>query len=458
MIKLVIFDLDGVLVSSKELHFKALNTALSTIDPAYQISFNDHIGKYDGLSTRKKLEKLTEEKGLLKQHYDSIWSRKQEETSKLINEFSFDKRIFEILIALNRKYKLACCTNSIRSTAQLQLKNKGFIPLFDNLYTNEDVKLTKPNAEIYMRCMIDNEVNPDETVIVEDSFIGRRAAQRSGANVLPVNCPSDLTLELVENFIMKLENKSPNHKWKSDKLNILIPMAGAGSRFEKAGYTFPKPLIDVNGKPMIQVVVDNLNMEGNYHFITQKSHEEKYNISQMLNIIAPKCVVLNVNGVTQGSACTTLLAEKYIDNDSPLILANSDQFVEWHSDEFMYNMITSGVDAGILTFKSTHPKWSFAKLDEDGFVTEVAEKRPISDIATVGIYYWKKGSDYVKYAKQMIAKNIRVNNEFYVCPVFNEAIQDGKKIKVFNIDKMWGLGTPEDLTTYLANVKNITQR
>ena len=134
-------------------------------------------------------------------------------------------------------------------------------------------------------------------------------------------------------------------------------------------------------------------------------------------------------------------------------MANSDQFVEWDSNEFMYSMIGDTIDAGILTFKSNHPKWSFVKLNEDGFVSEVAEKNPISDIATVGIYYWAKGSDYVKYAEQMINRNIRVNNEFYVCPVFNEAIADKKEIRVFNIDKMWGLGTPEDLDYYLKNYK-----
>jgi dTDP-glucose pyrophosphorylase len=111
------------------------------------------------------------------------------------------------------------------------------------------------------------------------------------------------------------------------------------------------------------------------------------------------------------------------------------------------------VDGGIVTFKATHPKWSFAKVDENGFVTEVAEKNPISDIATVGYYFWKNGSDFVKYAEQMIEKNIRVNNEFYVCPVFNEAIGSGKKITTFNAEKMWGLGTPEDLKYYLENYK-----
>jgi dTDP-glucose pyrophosphorylase len=116
-------------------------------------------------------------------------------------------------------------------------------------------------------------------------------------------------------------------------------------------------------------------------------------------------------------------------------------------------MNETGCDGGIVTFTATHPKWSFAKIDDLGLVTEVAEKNPISDIATVGFYWWKKGSDYVKYAEEMINNNIRVNNEFYVCPVFNEAIKDGKKIRTFNVSNMWGLGTPEDLTYYVENYK-----
>jgi len=156
-----------------------------------------------------------------------------------------------------------------------------------------------------------------------------------------------------------------------------------------------------------------------------------------------------VDGITEGAACTTLLAKEYINDGSPLLLANSDQYVDWDSNQFLYSMQADGVDGGILTFESIHPKWSFAKLDEDGFVSEVAEKKPISDKATVGIYYWAKGSDYVKYAEQMIANDTRVNGEFYVCPVFNEAVADDKKIKTFHVDKMWGLGTPEDLEVFL---------
>jgi dTDP-glucose pyrophosphorylase len=236
-------------------------------------------------------------------------------------------------------------------------------------------------------------------------------------------------------------------------MNVLIPMAGAGSRFQQAGYTFPKPLIEVVNKPMIQVVVDNLNIDATFIYVVQKEHREKYNLDTLLNLITPNCKIVEVDGLTEGAACTTLLAKEYINSDAPLVMANSDQFLEWDSNEFMYKMIEQEVDGGIVTFHATHPKWSFAKVNEYGYVTEVAEKNPISDIATVGVYYWAKGSDYVKYAEQMIEKNIRTNNEFYTCPVFNEAIGDGKKIKTFNIEKMWGLGTPEDLKYYLENYK-----
>jgi dTDP-glucose pyrophosphorylase len=243
-------------------------------------------------------------------------------------------------------------------------------------------------------------------------------------------------------------------KWQDKKLNILIPMAGAGSRFEQAGYTFPKPLIDINNKPMIQVVVENLNIDANYIYVVQKSHREKYNLDTLLNLITPNCKIIEVNELTEGAACTALLAKDYINNDSPLFFANSDQFVEWDSNEFMYKMNETEADGGIVIFKSTHPKWSFAQINENtGLIDLVEEKNPISDNATVGYYYWKYGSDFIKYAEQMIDKNIRVNNEFYVCPVFNQAIEDGKKIRPFIASQMWGLGTPEDLKKYLENHK-----
>ena len=172
-------------------------------------------------------------------------------------------------------------------------------------------------------------------------------------------------------------------------------------------------------------------------------------MDSLLKIIAPECKIVEVDKMTEGAACTALLAKNYINNDSPLFFANSDQFVEWDSNEFFYKMNESKCDGGIALFKATHPKWSFAKLNESNKVLEVAEKKPISDNATVGFYYWKKGSYFVKYAEQMIENNDRVNNEFYVCPVFNYAIRGGLDIIGKHIDKMYGIGTPEDLNVYL---------
>jgi dTDP-glucose pyrophosphorylase len=230
-------------------------------------------------------------------------------------------------------------------------------------------------------------------------------------------------------------------------------MAGEGSRFKEAGFFFPKPIIEVLNKPMIQWVIDSLNIEANYIFLIQKKHQEKFNIKSMLKILQPNCKVVEIDKLTEGAACTTLLAKKYINNSNSLIIANSDQYIKWNSSQSLYNFITKKIDGGILTFNSVHPKWSYAKCDDNSNVIEVAEKKVISNNATVGVYFWKKGSDYVKYANQMIKKNIRVNNEFYVCPVFNEAIKDAKNIKIEEVDEMHGLGTPEDLSNFLNYIQ-----
>ena len=451
MIKLIIFDLDGVLVNSRELHYIALNKALSEIGEEYTISKEEHLCKYDALTTTQKLNKLTKEKKLPKEYHNKVWQLKQQKTLQEIDSYQRDYRIIDILKKLkSQNYKIACATNSIRETSKLMLIRKGFFDYIDFLYSNEDVKNPKPNAEIYMRCMIKVGVNPDETVIIEDSHIGRKGALRSGGHLCAVKDTDDLTFSKINSTILNADKKSRiSPKWQGDKMNVLIPMAGAGSRFEQAGYTFPKPLVDVNGKPMIQRVVENLNIEARHIFIVQKEHYEKYSLHHTLNLISPNCEIVQVEGVTEGAACTTLLAKEFINNDEPLILANSDQYVEWESNQFMYSCMADDIDGSILTFHSTHPKWSYAKLNEEGFVTEVAEKKPISDNATVGIYFWKKGSDYVSCAESMINKNIRVNNEFYVCPVYNEALLSGARVKTFHIDKMWGLGTPEDLQTFL---------
>jgi HAD superfamily hydrolase (TIGR01509 family) len=454
MIKLIVFDLDGVLVTTKELHYTSLNKALEAIDSKYKITINEHHEKYDGLPTARKLDLLTKHKGLPEKYHNQVYESKQKYTFDLIRkQIKRDDRLINVVKDLKRDgYFVYVASNAIRETVKLLLYYTGIIEYIDYYLSNEDIDNAKPSSEIYLKCMIHAGVDPDETLIIEDSPKGIESAQNAKSHLLVVQKPKDVTYKKIITEI-KGNSEMKKNGLKLNNLNILIPMAGAGSRFRSAGYTFPKPLIEINGKPMIQLVTENIGFEANYIYVVRKEHYENYNLKYLLNLITPNCKIVQVDELTEGAACTTLLAKEYFDNSNSLIIANSDQFIEWNPIDFYYKMVETRADGGIVTFKATHPKWSFVKLDENENVIEVAEKKPISDIATVGVYFWKKGSDYVKYANQMIEKDIRVNNEFYVAPVYNEAILDKRRIKIFNIKKMWGLGVPEDLNSFVNNYK-----
>jgi dTDP-glucose pyrophosphorylase len=238
-------------------------------------------------------------------------------------------------------------------------------------------------------------------------------------------------------------------------MNILVPMAGRGSRFKDAGYTESKPFIDVNGKPMVCRVMENLRIEYDTSFkfiiICLKEDYEKYDFSMFEDWIGhDKYDVVILDDVTEGAAQTILMAKDYINNDVPLLTFNSDQLVDYNPKETFERF--EKFDGGIPCFYGEgSEKWSYAKLDVSEFVTEVAEKKPISPYATAGYYYWSKGSDFVKYAEQMIESNDRqgTNKEFYVAPVYNWAIKDGKKIVISMVDGTTELGTPEYLKKYL---------
>lgn len=237
-------------------------------------------------------------------------------------------------------------------------------------------------------------------------------------------------------------------------INIVIPMAGQGSRFAEAGYEKPKPFINVDGKPMIVRVLENLPYpDTRYILIARKEHmdKEKELVTQIEKEF--NAIFIPIEKLTEGTACTVLYARKYINNDEPLLIANSDQIVDMDIADFIDDCKDRKLDGSILTFIDHHQdsKWSFAKLDENNLVTEVKEKVVISEYATVGIYLYSKGQDFIDAAIDMIIKNDRVNNEFYTCPTYNYAIKEGKKIGIYNIDfkQMHGIGTPEDLKNYL---------
>ncbi len=454
MIKVIIFDLDGVLVDTKLIHFEALNSALKRYN-FEEISIDDHVKIFDGLPTIEKLKLLQKTKKLPKRFFSKIQEYKQKITSEILKrKIKKNNKIIKIMKYLHNKYKVVIATNAVNSTLNICLNKLGIKKYVDFKLSNEDINKPKPNPEIYLRIFIKFGIYPSEALIIEDSHYGREAAISSGAKLLPIKKIEELDLKKIKlNLTSKKMINKKNVSWEDNKMNILIPMAGAGKRFFDAGYIFPKPLIEIDNKPMIQWVIESLNLKANYIFIIQKEHQEKYNIRSVLKILQPKCKIIELDHLTEGAACTTLLAKEFINNDDPLIIANSDQYINWNSSKAFYDFNSKNLDGAILTFEAIHPKWSYAKCNDEGFVTEVAEKKVISKNATVGVYYWKHGSDYVKSAEEMIKKNIRVNNEFYVCPVYNEFLLKNKKIKIHKVDKMWGLGTPEDLNNFIQKMK-----
>jgi dTDP-glucose pyrophosphorylase len=241
-------------------------------------------------------------------------------------------------------------------------------------------------------------------------------------------------------------------------LNIVIPMAGLGSRFADSGYDVPKPLIPVHGKPMIQIVIDNLTpvREHRFIFICQNQHILDYDLEALLQSYAgDNALVFGIDGVTEGQVCSVLIAKEAIDDDQPLMTANSDQFIDFDINDYLADMESRQLDGLIMTMKSDHPKWSYAKTDAAGMVLETAEKKVISPDATVGIYNFRHGSDLVAAAEQMIADDVRVNNEFYTCPCFNYLIRNGRRVGIYGIGEeyagMYGLGIPSDLDFFIKH-------
>lgn len=237
-------------------------------------------------------------------------------------------------------------------------------------------------------------------------------------------------------------------------MNILIPMAGGGTRFQRAGFTDSKPLIDVLGLPMIVRVIDNIGNLGKFVFILRKDAHDCDRLTALLKAIKPDCVIVYTDHLTRGAAETCLLAKEHIIDDS-LLIANCDQIQDWSPSIFKKFVDSNDNDGVIVTFRSTDKNNSYAEITGTRRVIRVAEKQVISIHATTGVYFWRSGREFVRDAESMISKNITTNNEFYVCPVYNETIANGGKIDAFWIDKHWPIGTPEDLEIYVKNHENL---
>ena len=449
MIKAVVFDMDGVLVDADKWHFNALNVALqhADIDP---ISWQEHLTVYKGIPTGRKLTLLSERRGLATDLWEKIAASKQEVTEHIIASFcTVDPEKVEMLRLLSRHYRIAVCSNSVRATVDLMLENSGLAPHIEFSLSNEDVQRSKPDPEIYVAAFERLGVAPEDCVVIEDSDVGKAAAVAAGAVLCSVDDPSEVNYYRVLRTITSAE-----------RVNVVIPAAGQGKRFAELGYQHPKPLIDVAGRPMIDWVLDDFRGVGHPIVIMQGRHVKQYCADDLIRRLAPGSEVVEIDGLTEGAACTVLAAAEHFDGPNELVLANSDQKLDIDVGAFVDRMRSLEADGGILTFCDDDPKWSYARCDDSGRVVEVAEKRVISDQATVGIYYFRRGSDFARAARRMIEKDIRVNGEFYVCPVFNELIEEGKHVFVDEIqkDQMHGLGTPEDLTVFLADLDPVPLR
>jgi len=446
MIKAILFDLDGVWVDADQLHWEAFNKALEIHDQG-TITWQEHLAIYKGIPTKKKLELLTERRvpnGPPKKLYKEIEQTKQSLTLRLIQNTVFlDREKIDMLSLLSRQYQIYVCSNAVRASVQAMLSYSGLDVFVKASYSSEDIYAPKPDPEIYIHAIDKAMLWPEECIIVEDSDVGYKAAVASGANVCKVDGPHQVNYYRIQKAIHDAE-----------RINVVIPAAGQGKRFAEAGYEYPKPLIPINGLPMLTWVLSNFEgLDRSNIVLMLQQHIDRYCARDILEIYDHTVDLVPVQELTQGAACTVLLAKDKINTNNELLIANSDQYLNSLAtiSEFLEEMRTLKADGGMLTFKSSDPKWSYAKCEHGTLVKEVAEKNLISDNATVGIYYYRHGRDFVKYAEQMIAKNIRTNNEFYVCPVFNEFIQDGKRIYIHEIPKdiMYGLGTPEDFQIFL---------
>lgn len=467
MIKAVIFDLDGVLVDAVDWHYQALNRALSLF--GFHIPADEHNLIYNGLPSLAKLDVLSRRKGFPRSLHNFTNEMKQHYTREILqSQCHPEKNIIHLLDQLKKSgLRLALASNSIRNTVDIILDRMNIRDYFDVTLSNEEVAKPKPSPEMYFKAMNLLGLEPDQCLIIEDSAPGVQAAQQASPHLIVVNSPFEVTPELIRHAIeaknrqIELTSQQPANSLFQETLEIVIPMAGMGSRFAQAGYHDPKPFIPIEGKPMIQWVIENLRpkvIQARFTFLCNEKHLQDYPVANLLNSLAPGCQIVRVPTTTQGAACTALLASDAVASQRPLLIANSDQWVEFSVDDFLYRAIHNKCDGSILTFSATDAKWSYARLNANGHVAEVAEKRAISEHATVGIYYYRHAKDFFDGAKSMIRENLRVNNEFYVCPVYNELIRQNKSILIHEIkaEEMHGLGTPEDLSEFFKfrNIKS----
>jgi HAD superfamily hydrolase (TIGR01509 family) len=447
----IIFDLDGVLVDAAPWHYEALQKALSLF--GYQISPEEHSAVYNGLPTRVKLLELSKRTPFPFELHEFVNEMKQKYTREIfVKHCAPCPRLTSTLNRLKSDgYRLGVASNSSQETIETALNQLGIRSFFEVVLSHEKTGKPKPDPALYLEACRRLGIAPGEALVLEDSEPGMRAARAAGTHLWQIHHVTEVTLSAIQQQIETIETR---HTYVDPTIEILIPMAGNGHRFSAAGFTRPKPFIDVMGRPMIEWVVANVlpkRFPARFTFLVNQEHLHCSDYRKCLESIAPHCRIVSVPSTTQGAACTALLAADVLSPNRRLVVVNSDQWVQFDMDAYLQNAARAQCDGSILCFPATEEKWSYAATDEQGWVTRVAEKEVISHQATVGIYYFKTARTFFDCAKEMIRKEIRTRSEFYVCPIYNELIQSGGRVMLQSIpaDRMHGLGTPEDLEQFL---------
>lgn len=237
-------------------------------------------------------------------------------------------------------------------------------------------------------------------------------------------------------------------------INILVLMSGSSQAFKDAGYAYPKNLVEIAGVPLVQRVIEHLRPLKSLQarFICVLRHEEnaKNYTGTVIRLLEPDALMVEVPGETGGAACSALLAVEHIDNDSPLVVVNGDQILDADLAAVIRDFNLRGLDGGIVVFEDIHPRWSFVKCDANGQVIETAEKRPISNLATAGFYYFRQGRDFVLAVTEMIKKDAQVNGLFYICPAYNELVLRQRKLGITKIPRKayHSIATPAGAVAY----------
>ena len=336
--------------------------------------------------------------------------------------------------------KIGIVTNENTEYSKSTLSKFGLLNHIDLLISKNDVNNIKPHSEPYIRAISFFGDNLNKYIIFENSEIGIKSAKGTGIFFFEVKNNIDIeTIKNINNI---------------NDINILIPMAGLGSRFLKRGFKKAKPLIEVDKVPMIKKAIDSLNINGNYIFIVRVD-ENNDKLKKYLYDYKQNCKIIEINFLTEGSASSCYLAKEYINNDKQLIISNCDQFLEWDSNNFLLDSYKRDLDCNLLTFESDFDKSSFIKTDQNNRGVMIREKEVISNNALVGVHYFKKGKFFVESYEEIFEKKIKFKNEYYLSTVCDNMIKKGYNVSHFLLKddhKFHSLGTPDEYFKFLRHI------